>query len=380
MSALGRIRGEVPEYAALIVGELLGLKPRRRIKPDYPFVQQLVQYSRGHRLLPLIIERLRNIVLDPESEALVQSIRADLAQRSLQLAAEMVRVRSELHAASIPSLPFKGPPLAQRLWGDVALRSMGDLDLVIHAGDAFKAHRIMLDGGYRPKVAVLPHQEKAFLRYEHDRAYTRGDDGMVVELHWRLFDRYIAFQLTDEELWGGLDENGIGEILPEVETIILALHGAKHAWTSAGWVVDIAAMLTRMDLDERILLQLARATGTARVLRLAYALASAYAGVRLTETMEKQIADDPIAMALCRATIEGPLSREREGADRVDNAEYYLRTRERAIHRLHYRWYWTLTPNIDDQNAFRVPSMLSWVNYPVRVLRLLRKGWTAVRS
>lgn len=380
MNPYGQVRGDVAEQAALIVRELLGTMQRRRIKPEFPLVQQLVDYGRNHRLLPLIVERLRNIVLDPESESLIKSIRTELVTKALQLAAELKRIRARMWAESIPTLPFKGPVLAERLWGDVALRSMGDLDILVKPADAIRSHRVMLDLGYVPKVVVLPHQERPFVKYEHDRAYVRPVDGCVVELHWRLFDRYIAFELTDEELWGGLDDEGGGEIFPEVELIILALHGAKHAWTSAGWIVDIGAMLLREELDEHILFQLARATGTFRALRLAHALAHAYLGVPLSEKMKKEIDDDPTVAELCRETLEGPLSRNRSEADLADNPSFYLKTRERAKDRLHYKWYWTLTPNIDDQNAFHVPQRLSWLVYPVRILRLLRKSWKSGRA
>lgn len=376
MNPYGQVRGEVSEQAAMIVRELLGTMPRRRFKPEFPLVRNLVDYGRHHRLLPLVVERLRNIVLDPESEALITSIRAELVTKALQLAAELKRIRARLWEASIPTLPFKGPVLAERLWGDVALRSMGDLDVIVKPADVIRAHQVMLDMGYVPKVEVLPQQERPFVRYEHDRAYVSQVDGNVVELHWRLFDRYIAFELTDEELWGGLDGSGGGEILPEVEMVILALHGAKHSWSSAGWVVDIAAMVLRDELDERILFQLARATGTRRALRLAHALAHSYAAVPLTDRMKKEIGEDPTVGELCRETIEGPLSRERSETDLADNPVYYLRTRERVKDRLLYKWYWTMTPNIADQNAFKVPRRLSWLNYPVRILRLLHKGWS----
>jgi len=370
MSKPPSVQGEIPAFAATIVGELLGLVPRRKIRPDFGFVQHLIDYGRNHRLLPLIVERLRTIVLDPDAEELIRGLRDDLARHALMLAAELARLTDRFQSAGIEALPYKGPPLAQRLWGDVALRSMTDLDIVVREKDVFRVHELLLEDGYVPKVLVHPHQQKPFLRYEHDRAYVREHDRLCVEIHWRLFDRYVAFELTEEELWGG--EEGVG-MIPEVELLVLAVHGAKHAWTSAGWIVDVAAILVRDEPDEHILGQLAKLTGTVRVLNLALALAAAYTGVRLPERFAKGIAADPVVGDLCRETIEGPISRPREQADTFDDARFYLRTRERLSDRLHYRWYWLFTPNIEDQNALRVPPGLSWMNYLVRMYRLIRK-------
>jgi len=362
------VTGEIPRLAAMIVGELLGTQPTSDLRPNADQVRRLLEYGRNHRLLPLIVERLRRARIDAETSALVQSARQVLVGSSLALAAEHDRLLALFSANSLDVRSYKGPELARRLWGDVAMRAMGDLDFLVRPRDVIRAHDLLIEHGYHPKVHVEPNQWKPFIRYEHDRAYVRAHDGMVVELHWKYFDRYIAFELTEEEVWGGDAGND-----PEIDLVVLSLHGAKHAWTSAGWIVDIAAMLIREPPNENILSGLARLTGTSRALTLALALASGYTGLKLEKPLAERIARDRTARELCSATLKGPISRPRTTVDTVDDPSFYLRTRERFADRFHYHWYWIFTPNIDDQNVLNAPAWLAWLNYPVRVARLLMK-------
>lgn len=369
------VTGEIPRLAAMIVGELLGTQPISDLRPNADQVRCLFEYGRNHRLLPLIVERLRRARIDAETSALVQSARQALVGSSLALAAEHDRLLALFSANSLDVRSYKGPDLARRLWGDVAMRAMGDLDFLVRPRDVIRAHDLLIEHGYHPKVHVGPNQWRPFIRYEHDRAYVRADDGMVVELHWKYFDRYIAFELTEEEVWGGDAGND-----PEIDLVVLSLHGAKHAWTSAGWIVDIAAMLIREPPNESILSGLARLTGTSRALTLALALASGYTGLKLEKPLAERIARDRAARELCNTTLKGPISRPRTTADTVDDPSFYLQTRERFVDRFHYHWYWIFTPNIDDQNVLNAPAWLAWLNYPVRVVRLLMKRRQRARA
>jgi hypothetical protein len=63
------------------------------------------------------------------------------AQRSLRLTRELARIMACLENHSVDAIPYKGPALAQAIYGDVAMRQFSDLDILIRVSDYDRADR-----------------------------------------------------------------------------------------------------------------------------------------------------------------------------------------------------------------------------------------------
>ena len=69
----------------------------------------------------------------PGLEALRQQDKAN-AHRALWLTLELLNIHRHLQTRGLEVLPYKGPVLAETLYGNVAMRQFSDLDLLIRSG------------------------------------------------------------------------------------------------------------------------------------------------------------------------------------------------------------------------------------------------------
>ncbi len=67
---------------------------------------------------------------------------------SLALVEQLLRILELFKNSGIKAVPFKGPVLAKRLYGDISLRCYVDLDIFISGNDAEKAVDILLANGF----------------------------------------------------------------------------------------------------------------------------------------------------------------------------------------------------------------------------------------
>src|SRR5579859_1767789 len=91
-----------------------------------------------------------------------------------RLAEELEDLLRGFRDLNVEVVPLKGPELALSLYGDVALRSSNDLDLLVRRDDFPRCEASLLNGGF---LALGPASE-------HDRRFVRNE--LLVELHFEL--------------------------------------------------------------------------------------------------------------------------------------------------------------------------------------------------
>ena len=97
----------------------------------------LLSLADQHALQPLLAQALLSLGDQIPADALAdlkQGYQANL-HKTLLLSREFVRIVDCLSRAGIEFLPYKGITLAETIYGDIALRQSGDIDLLIHADD-----------------------------------------------------------------------------------------------------------------------------------------------------------------------------------------------------------------------------------------------------
>jgi putative nucleotidyltransferase-like protein len=78
----------------------------------------------------------------------------------------------------------------------------------------------------------------------------------MVELHWKTDADLPVEPETDNQWWVNLGFASLGGgrircFATEELLLILCLHGAKHAWGSLGWLVDVAELIRQNPNLER---------------------------------------------------------------------------------------------------------------------------------
>jgi hypothetical protein len=179
------------------------------------------------------------------------------SRRNTAMAEELAAIAKLLDQHGIGCVPYKGPTLALRAYGDLAMREFGDLDLLVRARDVLKAKSILATRGYAPVTPLAPDQEQVLVasRIHYELGLVGRSPPITVELHWRADPTVAVPALDDEGWWSGLARTDVAgqsvRCLSSSESIlVLCLHGSKHLWCSLGWLVDVVELARREpDID-----------------------------------------------------------------------------------------------------------------------------------
>jgi hypothetical protein len=167
--------------------------------------ERLLALVDHHRVVPQIYGELSaypHLVPVRHLDALRSRYR-DNVRKTLWFTAELVRIVSHLESAGIQTLPYKGPVLAQTLYGEVAQRQFGDLDILILPADVPKAKAALRDLGYEPALELALQIEATYIEtgYEYSFGSTHGQN--LLELQWRVVPRFysVDFDVADLFNW-----------------------------------------------------------------------------------------------------------------------------------------------------------------------------------
>ncbi|MGH9577333.1 MAG: nucleotidyltransferase domain-containing protein, partial [Terriglobales bacterium] len=267
----------------------------------------LLQLAGRHALAPLLHWHLsrRFPGRAPPSAAhlLEEQFRANV-QSNLKLAAELIRALKLLEGEKILAIPFKGPALTAALYGNLALRESSDLDLLLRPDHVLPARDVLLADGYVPEYDLTPAQERALLRSDCQYTFQKFDGQLRIELHWDIVPRYCGVRL-DPARWFEraqsitLTSVTVPSLSPEDLLLVLCVHGAKHAWERAAWIVDVAELLRVYPaLDFTYVAQQASAARARRHLRVGLGLAHQLLEVQLPPEFAREIEQDAMARSL----------------------------------------------------------------------------------
>ncbi|MGC1424196.1 MAG: nucleotidyltransferase family protein [Terracidiphilus sp.] len=334
--------------------------------------------ARQHGVLPMLYSELvANSAVVP-AEAL-EFARFEFERNAFHCvanAAELLQVLNEFEKAGIAAMPFKGVVLGASAYGDMTARTAGDLDVLIYYRDLLPATRILKARGYELKTKVLedgsPEAENYF-EYHFERA----DDGMVLELRWKLEltqPRY-RHELGMDWVWprrrtvklAGADVASFDAVS---DLLMLCMHGSKHVWSRLVWICDVAKRLeSEPALDWNFARQEAKRVGLWRCLALGVLLARRVAGAKVPADVLKGFEGDPWARNLAEFLEEHILKEPaRMPAGWLPYNLQILGFRDRARVVLSPG---ILRPGARDRAVVKLPKALEPLYYVIRPLRIL---------
>jgi hypothetical protein len=346
---------------------------------DWELVLRLAQ---EHRLRSLLYWQLSGACPEAVPKNTLDQLRNHFRAnhlRNLFLTGELLKLLRELEASGIPAIPYKGPVLATAVYGNLALREFGDLDVLVRKDDAMKAREVLSSLGYSPQYRMTQAQEAAFLEYDRQLPLVR-DDGCMVELHWTVTPRAIYFLLGPEYLWeraerGSLGSGTVASFPPEDLLLILCVHGSAHLWERIGWICDIAELVrVSENVDWEQLLKRASALNSKRMLLLGLVLANDLLDADLPERVLREVRDDADVRALAAEVYGRLFSEDMRGRELFEGSarwRFHFRMIERLRDKLRYCIHRATTPTLSDWEVVRLPTVL-FPCYPL--LRPMRLG------
>lgn len=343
----------------------------------------LVPAANRHGVMPLAYQNLNALCPNDVPATTLDQLRDQFlhnAQRNLRLAQELLKLLNWLNANAIPAIPFKGPLLAIAAYGDISLRQISDLDLIVHKRDVLRAKALLLQEGFHLFHPMDRAQEAIFLRSNCEFSFERENPRVLVDVHWDIAPKYFYIPFDLERVWRRLEPAVLaGTIVltlrPEDLLLILCIHGARHVWERLDWLCSVAQVVRanpQIRWDE--ILGEAKAFGIERTLRLSLFLAEQLLGARVPEAVSQNIHSDPTIEPLA-AQVCGRLFRD-SGRDPgifedtfID--ELHPKMLDRQRDRLRYYAHLAFSPTVGDADFFRVPHLFSFIYYLIRPIRLI---------
>jgi len=221
---------------------------------------------------------------------------------TLGLTAELFRVLEDFSKAGIDAIPVKGPVISLLAYDDPALRSYGDLDLLLRHKDIQPAIRRMLAMGFEPDLSVTVVQSQ---KVPGEYLFRRPGTQRLVELHTEQTFRHYPKPMRIEEMLTRrrpvvLDGRAVQVLSLEDEIVFDCIHGAKDFWERLMWVSDVAALLTKNPgIDWQKVRQNASVVNAHRMLHTGVQLAVITFGTPIPDDIAEAIQQDAPAGILC---------------------------------------------------------------------------------
>jgi hypothetical protein len=256
-------------------------------KADWSDVIDLAQ---KHGVTPLLHRNLKARYADLQVPEPIRSRLRDTYRltgiRNTRLLAQLNGVLKRFRQARVDVVVLKGAHLADLVYEEVALRPMGDVDLLIRSADLRAARSVLLDLEYRGPQGQGEHHQQEPIEWANHLDPVRKEGGLLVELHYAigstglvkgpdvdgLWDRAVPVRIggAEAQVLSGEDlllhlcmhaalQHGFGVGLGHLCDIpaVLDHHGEKLEWAEfwergRAWGAERSALLT-FGLTERLL-------------------------------------------------------------------------------------------------------------------------------
>jgi len=170
----------------------------------------------------------------------------DLATRNTSLFFDVSKYLKALAAGKLPVIALKGFALAKKIYGDIALRPMCDVDLLVKREDLVSAGRILLDLGYEPYYSAW----ETMLDDHHHLPPFTNKRGATIELHWDIIIPDSPIKVNIDGLWERtclikVDDVEVRIFSPDDLLLHLCIHACFHLQTGLALIslCDIAGLI-----------------------------------------------------------------------------------------------------------------------------------------
>jgi Uncharacterised nucleotidyltransferase len=340
--------------------------------------ERLLDLGHDHGLVPLLYRRLSNVMEATHSPGLEALRREDQsnAHRALWLTVELLNICRHLQARGLEVLPYKGPVLAEALYGNVALRQFSDLDLLIRGEDLHRIKVALAELGYAPGLRLAQAAERDYLKSGYEYTFDGARGRNLLEIKWQILPRFyaIGFDVGDFFRRAGavrIEGQQLRTLCDQDLMLVLCVHAAKHAWRQISWLRDIAHLARSRALDWVELRARAERLGILRIVIQTFLLAHKLLGAELPAQLGTQ--NDADAEALTQRIVKLIVADEEFDPETIAYFRLMTELRERGRDRISFWWRLLVTPGAGEWSAVQLPRPLFPLYRVVRVGRLARR-------
>lgn len=285
------------------------------------------------------------------------------AKKSEAMGKETASLLAFLADAGVKAVPYKGPVLVERIWGDGNLGAYYDLDIMVPLNALEPAQELLAGRGYAPVSRRTPNlppgeleREAVPLAREHEIGFL-----LPLDLHTRPVPHWIGRPDRADRLWDDLQTvefRGLRiRVLPDDWNLaLLALHVHKHGYLSLHWAAGFYGFLRACPEVWPRALERANEIG-------------ARPEVEFARQVCDFVLDEPIAPINNRKRLVLRMAHQPFGQPPYPRKS--LRLQMALRRRLGARFAYLFVPRPIDEGLVRLPSWLRPLHYLVRPIRLL---------
>lgn len=337
---------------------------------------RLFALSDRHGVSPLLYQALAGIpdcVPAEQMRLMEQRYQLNL-RKAMLLSSELIRILDHLSGLGIETMPYKGVALAEAVYGDIALRQSGDIDLLIRPQDFSRVREAVRDLGFTQTKLFLDEHQGAYLKSGNECAFDGAAGPNLLEVQWAIQPRFYAIDFD----MSGLFSRAVGVSVAGYPTktlsdedlfLVLCAHAAKHVWGRLIWLCDIARFVSWPSLEWTRIHAHARAIGISRILSVSVVAARDLLGAPIPAEAS-QAAEDRATTELVEEVRRQLLSEELHNVESLSYFRLMMRLRERSADRLRFLGRLLFTPGPGEWEVVRLPRALSPLYRAVRLSRV----------
>lgn len=348
--------------------------------------QELFDLADFHRILALVYRQLRKHCSNFLPEQILESAQGRMRRQgmgNLMMVGVLVKVLAALEKRGIKAIPFKGPVFAEAVFGDLALRSYCDLDVLISENDLPRTVEAMRAEGFKPFFPLSNSQLKVLAKTDNEYPLRHPMNGIVIDLQWELIGGYSSHPLQLNTLMPNLRTfdflgRSVSVFGKEDLLVYLCIHGNQHVWEQLDQVCCIAETIrTGQDLDWNMVWVRAEHLGVGRMVRIGLFLASFLLATELPAHVISVIQKDRQAVVLAKERskrLAQPLPAKTNSLTSRRFSMYHWKCFDSPWQVIRYGCHIFFVPTRYDWERLPLPVWLSPLHYIYRPLRLILAG------
>jgi Uncharacterised nucleotidyltransferase len=331
-------------------------------------------------MMPLLYRHLNSVCPQSVPSAILNSMKEEFianSQTCLYLFGELRKLLRLLDQNGITAVAFKGPVLSEAVYGDIALRQAGDLDILIEPGAFRRAKDLLSSAGYGLHPPLTESQQASHLR-SHCEIQFLSNGLSVVDLHWGLSPKSFHFALDpkhviDRSKTISIQGTSLLTFSNEDTILYLCFHGSKHFWSRLEWISSLAEFIrSNEDIDWPIVITRANRARGRHMLTLGLMLARELGDVDVADSVLSS--EDFDSLREYTAEIQrGLFAREPGPPGALEVFRCNLRIMDRKGDAITSLLRSIFVPTISDWQSLTLPAALYPLYYLFRPLRLLKK-------
>jgi hypothetical protein len=346
----------------------------------------LLQTAARHSVLPLLYQNLKTLCPEAVPKPVLSELRNFFhtnAAHNLFRTQELIKILKLFQDNDIPAIPFKGPALAASVYGNLALRQFGDLDILVHERDFLKAEEFLLLQKY-----------ESISQYEWEHSWFNDSNKICIDIHQGLAPSYFPFHLDFDHFWQrsesvSLTDIAVPNLCPEDLLLVLCLQIAKDSYDKRAQlskICDLDQLLyVHPEMDWGQITEEVKQDGSERLLFFGLSLTSEMLGTSLPDKVKQIMQADRVVkinVAMAKQQLFSKVEFPTRGWEMWKRRLMLISSppaKGITDDKITFLWsvrYWiqlAMTPTEGDYATLSLPRSVHFIYYLIRPMRLFIK-------